>query len=593
MLTYYYGNRSECNKAKHRRNDPANILVEIYCDCVEVPNPKRTNTAGSSGNNGVSSSNENKANTAYIDQTNTLSNYINRGEVTVIESTVAKNGPSGDISSARVPVPVNRKAKSKAEINPNNKYLEEIRRNFYNSSGDEMDVCLYVRQDFWEQTKIHPNELFTLPEEKQREMVDLYNELGQKYADETNRIINENDRKFEAYLHKPEWSDIQNSIDNPQRFLSILNEAGRRNNNQLPALVASDDNYYHLRLNNSDEMLSIAKQGNHIRLSPLGEVSANFGMDRMRLQLAGYGGGSQMNPSLQNVFVGGGVQYDLKPDSSFSDYSFYNDVSWSVGTRTAVKANLIDITHSSAPKLAVNRDNTFYFQTEKYDIDVKGGASVEIKSPVDVVLYSDGKMEGGINFEDKDGNKKGIGGNSKPGGKISVADKAPDKGGTGIGGSLGGDAEGIEIGVSVPVGAAKAGGGIALRNNSENTEIRGKASVGTNYKGVPVQAKGEVEAGMKVFKPVDLDNILNQLPVDVEDKLYNGFLKNPNLQNFYRDEYLPNNYGGTSVRYPVPEKELKDATGKLHHRIENRRENEIPYEAPKPVWKEYVKPCRM
>jgi len=530
-------------------------------------------SSSSNYNDIVSRINESKRNTEYIDKHNTLSKYINKGEVTVIESSTARNAQSDNISNSPVPKPVNRKLKKEIEINLS--YLNEFLHDFYNPSSDKMDLCSYIERDFTDKTGLSPIDFFRLSNEKQREMTDLYNEIGQKYVDEANKIINENKKKFEEYLNKPEWMDIYNSVDNPQRFLSILNEAGRRNNNQLPSLIASDDKYYYLRLNNSDEMLSIAKQGNHIRLSPLGEASADFGLSKIESQIAGFGDNFR-EPSLQDVFVGGGVQYNLKSDGSFSDYSFYNDVSWSVGTRNAVKANLIDITHSSAPKLAVNRDATFYFEGLKYNIKGAVEGAVEISAPIQISHKKDGTTTVGATYAGSAGTDNRV--------KVDFVGAANMEMGE----------NDVKMGVNIPLEKGTLNLGAKFEGNQEYTGVTVNSAINTKIAGV---LKGQVGGKIsgKIYTPIDTDVLLNQLPIEVEDKLYNSFLKNPNLQNSYRDEYqpMPNSTGGGVMQIPVKKDEWQKAADKLQYQIENRRKKEIPYQEPKTEWTEYVKPCKM
>jgi len=393
-----------------------------------------------------------------------------------------------------------------------------------------MDLCSWIGRDFERITGFRPMEvLIGLSGEDQRRAIEFYNELGQKYADEANRRINEAKREFEESLNRPEWAEIYDKVENPQQFLSILNEAGRRNGNEIPQLLASDNDYFHLRLSNSDEMLSIAKQGDYIRLSPLGDASMNFGLGKIQSQVAGFGDNFR-EISLQDVFLGGGVQYNLRADGSFSRYSFFNDEDWSVGTRNYVKVNLIDITQASAPRLAVGEDNTFYFQglnKTQMNVGLKGGASIT--------------------------NLMSVWGDASTDGTFSASALAAT---------------------------------VSHNHKTNERSVGAGASAGV--------AEVMVEAGFRTYDQPDIKRLLNQLPADVENKLYDAFLNNdnPNLRNF--ETCSNRGVHGELICVSIPDEDLRDAKRNLENQMNERKNNDVRPEAPRPFLPEsQIQPCRM
>jgi hypothetical protein len=469
-------------------------------------------------------------------------------------------------------------------INKNDLKVDEltdyVNKFFTNQDGKyDAQLCDLVDKTFTDKMGYSLNQIAfknQTPEEMQK-AVDYYNRLGGKYADVANELYDDNMKRWKENLHTPGWEDICNSIDNPQKFVSILNEAGIRNNNQIPLPIASDEANYYMYLENKNEMLTVAKNGNNIIISPLEGTSLNTLLNSDKLKFTEEGTLSRnIKESAQMLYSENSVQYNLNQDGSFSNYSFLSNAKGKIGTKNLVKVDLIDITHAVAPKLALKEDKeTFYFQTSKTGVSV----SAEIYGQINLKYKG---IEGFWGYDINNGNSE-IGMNSPLKTIVNIGpDRALTGGTVGINTEYGrssieinGNETEVSVGISVPYNGVNAGMDVTYQKTSEYSRRTVKPSL-TVKVGKTLNVGGGIEFGLTNFKQSDMNYMLNVLPVEVSEKIYDAFLSNQDLQerNIYkkvpvRDEFTT--VYETRIEDTISDEAFESAKNKFKKEMDEKR----------------------
>ena len=325
-------------------------------------------------------------------------------------------------------------------------------------------------------------------------------EIENACISEANKICEGIEKEWEQHLNIPNWNDIYKSINNPQRFISLLTLTANTKSKELPEPFASDKDNYYMYIDNN--IISVSKNGQNITITPSGDKNEILRLDRAKFLNPNDENSYSINENLNNSSLKyASTEYSLKEDGSCSRISASSTRNYG----TKIHDNFeINREKYDAPKLAVKNKDSFYFQTEKsgyyFSFDFSFG------SPVGFIKEEDGKMKYYLDLV-----------------VFNASVTPPDNSAAVSTGVLGLDIEIEDSNDSVKAGI---GGGVSA----------GFASFG-----------GKIGA---MYSDIDIMPILDKLPVNMKKDLYNSFLQNNNMidKNYYEIEEV-RYYGAVTHKF--------------------------------------------
>ena len=495
-----YNSFAECVRGKQERLSMSyGPYVYVICeDCIKHgaanPNPPDQSGTGNTNSNISSSININGTSqgSAFFSSTPSRETVDWMNDVNTKNQVLGTNSEnSGDFDreyeNAMLQIPSQELKVSEWEIAD---YVKDVftGENTQFGGNTPSGLCDLVDKSFSEQMGYSPNQISFLSGSERRNAINSYNDLGERYAYKANEIYSNTVDDWKKRLKTPDWETIYNSIDNPQRFVSIISEAGARNDNHIPLPISSDTENFYFYLEGKNEMMTVPKNGSSFTLSPLDGGS----IDRILQQSRVYGG-AHIAGTVNSL---SGIQYDLNPDGSCSKY-LPRKTSTSVGlVGISQKADIIDIKKINSPQLVFSEDKKVHINTSK-PFSLYLTAEMSVSTPISIT--TDGsttttEVSAGKGFKVK--------------GSVTVS----NSNGRIEGGTLGGGVDFAIAGVTAEGVIGKDKGGLKFSGN--------------------IGPFGEsLEIGLKGFKQSDANYLANQLPMEVEKQLYNDFFNNPSMVN--------------------------------------------------------------
>ena len=373
--------------------------------------------------------------------------------------------------------------------------------------GDtQLDLCSFIYASFADLNGYSIGQIGYLSEAKKEEL----NKFVEKYVKKANEIYDNEFNEWKENLKTPDWETIYNSIKNPQRFASIISQAGARNNDHLPLPLASDSKNYYFYLEGKNELMRIPIDGSSFTFSPLGNADINN--DILKTSRS-HGGSASINDNI-NLYA---VQYSLNESGSCSSFNvLQGNASTKVGTGVSYEKNIIDIKRINSPRLNFSNEKTAYIDIKNMHIYLSG--EVSSSTPYLSALANDNEVTitaGGGELI-----------------KAEVSSTYDIRSG-----------KVVENSFSIGVGSTTAGTDFSVGATVGEDKLGVKSSVSIGY------ATLSAEFGIKGFEQKDAAYIANQLPIEVEKKLYNDFFKRPDAINtlIYDTTKIPIAVGGGYV----------------------------------------------
>jgi hypothetical protein len=551
-----FDSRRECEDFVRQKKASNNDINDIfYRDlvCMECTGTGNVPTSGiESGENDNSITSYAKDQIAYNTSRDAMDKMLNRFDLNEIQQ-----GKKGQLiiendgnETAKIPKEDIKGLLAELEetffippISIDKEKVNNLVNQLFLGSPQNANLCDLVKMKFYDVIGYPPEHIdikATTSNDQKNKIAEYYNNLGKAYADYANYRWNVILEQWKKSLYIPSWTEIYNSINNPQKFVSILGEIGFINDDNLPVLLASNKNYFFLYIEKDNRMAAVQKSGNSLIFISLGGFSANFLLAQSRAGFI-YNNTELSIPNQLNSFS---VlrKYNLKKDGSFKKISTGKKGSFTVETSgISHSIDLVDIESRSVPMLEYLDKETFIILTNKRSFTISGKTSASLKSIISPI-------NAGIIFDERGNVKGGLLGIEAGIVKANVEGEKTEAGYKGT--------TSVEVGI-VGVEAAAA-----------NNSISGGINLG----------KG-VKTGVNLSIGIDNSDILrtlHSLPVEITKKVYIDFLNNPKLHdnNVYNYLYDSKSDQLRKFQYTMTEEDIKIVRAKFMEIMDMKQQNE-------------------